>query len=573
MNYKELLNINLETFHFLRPEWLWAFLPLAIVVFLMIFIKNKQHKWQDNIASHLREFVIVNNSDKLIWLNRLIFLLFFSFLIISMSGPSWKLIDKPGTKTKSTFYIILDLSQSMLAKDLQPNRLERAKFKIKDLFKENPHSSTGLIVYSGTAHLVVPATNDYSIVEEYLNALSPKILYYKGSNLPLAITLADSITPSDSPLSLFVLTDTPSQNDYNAISEFSENEKHRTFVMPLATIAGSSVPSFRGNRILKDKNGRDVYSKLDPKILKNLSALENCDVVPMVLDNTDVKLIAEKVKKQKEFFEDEKNEEDWQDSGVLLMPFILLISLFWFRKGFSVLPVLFLFFSSCDNVNSYDDLWYTKDFQGQILEDKLEYNEAGLVYVEHLRKGSAFYKDGNYSIAIEEFSKDTTAIASYNLGLAYMQTGNYNDAMLAFDNAFAKDSTLTQANKSKEILQNWMTDNLPKEKLDSIKNINEKGRGKPQNDDESLDDANKEVKKLPKDMENRVSDETESNVRKAKESEDMPMEIDNKQKQNQDAKNMLIRKISADPATFLKRKFQYQQRKYYKDIELSDEVW
>ncbi|MCK5906649.1 MAG: hypothetical protein KAG37_03615, partial [Flavobacteriales bacterium] len=143
----------------------------------------------------------------------------------------------------------------------------------------------------------------------------------------------------------------------------------------------------------------------------------------------------------------------------------------------------------------------------------------------------------------------------------------------AFDNAFAKDSTLTQANKSKEILQNWMTDNLPKEKLDSIKNINEKGRGKPQNDDESLDDANQEVKKLPKDMDNRVSDETESNVRKAKESEDMPMEIDNKEKQNQDAKNMLIRKISADPATFLKRKFQYQQRKYYKDIELSDEVW
>ena len=573
MNYKELLNINWETFHFLREEWLWAFVPLAIILMLMFFVKNIEQKWQSNIAPHLREFVIVNNSDRLIWINRLVFFLFTSLVIISMSGPSWKMIDKPSTKTKSTFYIILDLSQSMLAKDLQPNRLERAKFKIKDLFKENPHSSTGLIVYSGTAHLVVPATNDYSIIEEYLNALSPKILYYKGSNLPLAITLADSITPKESPLSLFILTDTPTQNDYNAISEFSKNEKHHTFLMPLATIAGASVPAFRGRGILKDKQGKNVYSKLNQSILRNLSSIDNCDVVPLVLDNTDVKLIAEKVKKQKEFYEDEKNEEDWQDSGVLLMPIILFIGLFWFRKGFKVLPIVLLFFTSCDNVNTFDDLWYTKDFQGQLLEDKSEFNSAGQIYTEHIRKGSAFYKDGNYGLAIEQFSKDTTAVASYNLGLAYMQTGNYNDAMLAFDKAYKKDSTLSSANKTKQLLQNWLTDNLPKEKLDSIKNITEKGRGKPQNDDESLDDANKEIKKLPKDMEDRVSDEVESNVRRGKESEDMPMENEIKKRQNQNAKNMLIRKISTDPATFLKRKFQYQQRKYYKDIKLSDEVW
>lgn len=573
MNYKELLNINWDTFHFLREEWLWTFVPLAVILVLMIFVKNIEQKWQSNIAPHLREFVIVNNSDKWIWLNRIVFILFFSTLIVAMSGPSWKLIDKPSTKTKSTFYIILDLSQSMLAKDLQPNRLERAKFKIKDLFKENPHSSTGLIVYSGTAHLVVPATNDYSIIEEYLNALSPEILYYKGSNLSLAITLADSITQKESPLSLFVLTDTPTLKEYNAVIEFSENEKHHTFIMPLATIAGASVPAFRGRGILKDKQGKNVYSKLNPSVLKKLSSIENCDVVPMVLDNTDVKLIAEKVKKQKEFFEDEKNEEDWQDSGVLLMPIILILGLFWFRKGFKVLPVILLFFTSCENINTFDDLWYTKDFQGQLLEEKSEFNDAGHTYAEHIRKGSAFYKDGNYSLAIEQFSSDTTAIASYNLGLSYMQTGNYADAMNAFDDAYSKDSTLTNANKTKQLLQNWLTDNLPKEKLDSIKNITKKGRGKPQNDDESLDDANKEIKKLPKDMEDRVSDETESNVRKGKESEDMPMENEIKKKQDQNAKNMLIRKISADPATFLKRKFQYQQRKYYGDIELSDEVW
>ncbi|MEN8137393.1 MAG: VWA domain-containing protein [Bacteroidota bacterium] len=573
MEYKELLNINWEEFHFLRPEWLWAFVPFVVILVLMIFVKNKEHKWQENIATHLRQFVIVNHNDKNIWLNRFLFVLFFSILIIAMSGPSWKMIEKPGTKTKSVFYIVLDISQSMLAKDLQPNRLERAKFKIKDLFKENPHSSTGLIVYEGTAHLVVPATNDYSIIEEYLNPLSPKILYVKGSNLPLAIELADSITPGDSPLSLFVLTDSPGNNDYNAIREFCSNEKHNFFLMPLATIAGANVPAFRGKGTLKDIKGEPVHSKLNASVIKNISSIENCDVVPMVLDNTDVKLIAEKVKAQKEFLKDEKNEEDWQDSGILLMPVILILSLFWFRKGFSLLPVILLFFSSCNDIETFDDLWYTKDYQGQMREEEGEFNDAATKYTESIRKGSAYYKDGNYSLAIEQFSQDTTAMASYNLGLAHMQAGNYNEALMAFETAYAKDSTLTMAKDSEKLLQNWMNDNLPKARLDSLKKINEKGRGKPKNKDESLDDANQEVKEKPKDMENRLSDETESNIRKAKESEDMPMEIDNKKKQNQDARKMLIRKISADPETFLKRKFQYQQRKYYKNVDQGEEIW
>ena len=81
-------------------------------------------------------------------------------MIIGMAGPTWKKKEIPGQKIQAVVLIALDLSKSMMTKDIQPNRIERAKFKINDFLDANPRARAGLIAFAGTAHPVLPFTSD-----------------------------------------------------------------------------------------------------------------------------------------------------------------------------------------------------------------------------------------------------------------------------------------------------------------------------------------------------------------------------------------------------------------------------
>ncbi|MGX7835724.1 tetratricopeptide repeat protein, partial [Campylobacter fetus subsp. venerealis] len=92
-----------------------------------------------------------------------------------------------------------------------------------------------------------------------------------------------------------------------------------------------------------------------------------------------------------------------------------------------------------------EDLWFTKDYQGQKLSDQGDFEEAAERFEDPLRKGVAYYKAGNYEAAIQEFKNDTSAYGAYNLGLAYYKNGDYYAAQDAFEEAEEMDPTMDQA--------------------------------------------------------------------------------------------------------------------------------
>jgi Ca-activated chloride channel family protein len=111
-----------------------------------------------------------------------------SFFIISiavfgLAGPTWKKIELPEKILETPLIILLDLSQSMMTDDIQPNRLERAKFKISDFLEANPKVRVGLVGFSGTAHTLVPLTKDYKIIESYLKNITTNVLPFQGTDL------------------------------------------------------------------------------------------------------------------------------------------------------------------------------------------------------------------------------------------------------------------------------------------------------------------------------------------------------------------------------------------------------
>lgn len=576
---KEYLHIDWNLFHFLRPEWLWLFIPMAIIALLTFMKSSSAQQWQKKIAPHLRPFII-NKGSRFAQLGPIVlFIIITSLMVISAAGPTWKKVEVPGSKSEAILLIALDLSQSMIVEDISPNRLERAKFMVKDLLEAKPGARVGLMVYAGTAHTVVIPSMDYDMVAYQMENLQPSIMPLQGTKLKNALSLADTLlNQTEAPSTLLLISDDINSTQASELKKFAQSNHHKIELLSLATLQGGKIPNPSGGYFKKD--GKYVISKLEQNILFELQKEKNIHVNTMSFDKENMIAIAEKVRENLEFrSKDEEKEEEWQEMGYVLVWLIVIFFVLWFRKGWMIqYSILLFFFSSCTSVDSWDDLWYSKDYQAQKKMNNEDYSEAASQFESLNHKGIAFYKAGDFESAIEVFKQDSSSTSLYNLGLAFAASGQNDLAQQALSLAQEKDpnnSNIQESLKNNE--QKIMTvDSLrisnpeeakkleesdqPKEKLEE-----RRAKGK---DEELTSDT--EVKELPKDGK-RVTDEQETGMRKAKELEKVPDDF--KAGDGENAQNVLLREISADPSEFLRRRFKFQYEKYYSQEQEAIDPW
>jgi len=232
MNYwqhlKDILShIDWAQFHFLRPRALYLFVPLAVIVVLLILGNKERRKWKTMINASLRRYMFTRGSWSAIILPLLAFIIAMSCVILGIAGPTWKKKEIPGEKIQAVVLIALDLSKSMLAKDIQPDRLERAKFKITDFLDANPRARAGLIAYAGTAHPVLPFTSDYKLIKFQSASLDNSIMPVQGSNIEVLITLMDSIMKQvAAPSTVLLMTDAIDAEDATLLNNWINSTIH-----------------------------------------------------------------------------------------------------------------------------------------------------------------------------------------------------------------------------------------------------------------------------------------------------------------------------------------------------------
>jgi len=556
------LNINWEDFHLLRPLFLWLLLPAFVVLLIGLFGLRDQVKWKRVIASHLRPYVIQKGSEgKMRWMQSALFF-FISIAIVGAAGPTWEKIEVPGKTLETPLLILLDLSQSMMAEDIQPNRLERAKFKINDLLDANPRARVALIGFAGTAHTIVPLTIDYKIIRSHLDGLTPEIMPYPGTKLEAALVLADTlIRVTSAPATLLLVTDDFTDETVSLLQQFVNQGNRKVEILPMNTVTGSNVPASGSNRPMRDNQGNIVHSALDNNILNQLVSIEKIDVNTLTLDNSDMELLAKSISVNLEFKEkDEEKEDDWKDRGLwFIIPFVLF-GLMWFRKGWVIYSLLLMLgFSSCNGDLSFRDLWLTQDFQAQKLYDQGDFEQAAELFTDPMRSGLAYYKSGSYKDAIRAFSQDTTAMGAYNLGMAYYKNGDYAAAEQAFGMAVEMNPTMGDAGKNQKLMKQMAagTDEVnPEEAEESV--AAEQAQNIENKDMEDLGGGGQEATK--EDMEKERKEESvQTDIRKGKELDEVP---DNFEAGKQDeSQKILMRKVDDDPALFLKRKFAHQVKR------------
>jgi len=180
-------------FHFIRPFWLLVLLPLATLAWLLWRQSPAMQAWSEVCDRHLLSHLMRAQGKSRRWAS-LLFLLASAFLmIISLAGPTWSRLPVPTYKQIQPRVLVLDMSDAMLANDLSPDRLSRAKFKLHDLFTRRDVGQFGLVVYTGEPFVVSPLTDDGETIDALLSSLTPDIMPVAGQQLDTALEEAGKL--------------------------------------------------------------------------------------------------------------------------------------------------------------------------------------------------------------------------------------------------------------------------------------------------------------------------------------------------------------------------------------------
>jgi Mg-chelatase subunit ChlD len=180
----------IDGFHLLRPDLLWALLACPLVALALWYRRVHQGDWTKVIDAELLPYLLPDQRGKSqrsrVWIPTLLLTL----VTLGAAGPSLQRVELPVIKRADALVIVLDLSASMLAADVQPSRVQRARQKILDLLDTREEGVTGLVVFAGDAHVVTPLTDDTRTIANLMPALSPAIMPLPGADATSALELA-----------------------------------------------------------------------------------------------------------------------------------------------------------------------------------------------------------------------------------------------------------------------------------------------------------------------------------------------------------------------------------------------
>jgi len=311
--------------HFLRPEVFWLVLPVVMVLPALWRQGGAEARWRGVIAPHLLEHLIVRPEGRR--RVRPLHLLGTALVIgvLAAAGPTWRREPPPFTEDTAPLIIVLDLSENMLVHDVQPSRLERAQQKIRDVLDGRKGAKTALLVYAGSAHLVLPLTDDPGVIAAFVEDLNPSVMPLPGSDPAKALALAERILDDEkSPGTILFLTSGIGGDAVPAFAAHGTSSRDQVLVLAVGTTTGGPIP------------GSNAFSSLDRNGLEKLTSETGIGVIGVTPDDEDVKELTRRISLHLTAVRHENEEGRWRDEGWWLVWPLAVIVLVWFRRGWLV---------------------------------------------------------------------------------------------------------------------------------------------------------------------------------------------------------------------------------------------
>lgn len=559
---------GLGLIHFIRPGWLLA-LPLALLLpWWWQRARRPSGDWEKICDPHLLRWLSVEQAGRdhrslRRWLATFALLI----TLLALAGPAWQQLPESAFSAHDAHVIALDLSASMLAEDLRPDRLTRARFLLADVLAESREGQTGLVAFAGDAYVVSPLTNDTNTITNLLPALRPDIIPVGGSRADRALDLAADLLlrTGFSRGEILLVSDAADAADAAKARELHDRGII-TSVLAVGTFEGAPIPSGKG--FVTDRDGNVVIARLAARSLQDVAAAGGGNYSAI----NGIAASGGSPWAQREGNEFSRREaaldQRWKDTGPYLVLLLLPLAAMAFRRGVLFLLPLGLLAGLLQappvRADGWDDLWLRKDQQAARALSAQEPDRAAALAVDPALAGEAWYRSGKLDQARSAWSGLDTADAHYNRANALANLGEYEAALQSYDQALQLDDAQEDARFNRQLVEQL----LQQQQQEQQQQDPQGDTGEPQ-DDESAQPSSAGEDANPSDDESSAQSESsgQENEQPGELGEGEPQagepeSIDSWSEEDAQAMEQWLRRIPDDPGGLLRRKFmgQHQRR-------------
>lgn len=248
---------------FLYPNVLWVIL-LPVIVLIVLIATNKdsmQIVFDENILAKLavKSSYMKKSSRNILFFAAII------FMTISLARPVMNNYEQEVKQKLVPIVVAIDVSRSMFANDIFPNRLELAKKKVKNIISISKTSAIGVVLFAKSAFMLSPVTEDFSSLLYLVNNLDTGLNFDNGSNIMAMIESSNDLMRDFNSKNIILFSDGGNSEDYSKEAEYAKKHNINIFAIGLATKKGSPIPTKDG--YLTDENGNIVTVGLNENII------------------------------------------------------------------------------------------------------------------------------------------------------------------------------------------------------------------------------------------------------------------------------------------------------------------
>lgn len=568
-------------FHFLRPEWLYGLLPVVLAALMLLRQGLDAGRWKRAVDPELADWLVESGWQGGARLGVIALLLAWSVAVLAMAGPTWERRPQPVSRTNDAMVVILDLSLSMYAQDLSPSRLVRARLKIADVLEARKDGQTGLVVYAGDAHVVVPLTDDVRTINNLLPSLEPGVMPVLGSRVDDALTLASELLDEAEASGGRILL--ISDEIVDTAAAIGAANRYPVLVLGIGTDDGAPIPLAAIDRTgFLEANGRTVMARLDEGPLRALANSSGGSYARFATSDADLRtLLGGGTLDGRADEEDRERERErefdlWIDMGPWLVLLVLPVVLLTFRRGI-VAVLLVAAMGTGEDVLAAENSWFQTSDQAAyraLREGRSE--DAVKLFEDPAWQAIALYRAEAYEAAASAFGVES-ADAYYNQGTALARAMKLPEAQAALKRALELDPSLEDARDNLDVVERLMEEQKPdseneqgsqEDDPNSEGNESDASQQDQQSSSDSSEEQQENAERGDADEEGQESeqsegDQQEEGVEEGQEAESDEMLAQRSREQEQ-ALEQWLRRVPDEPGALLRRKFRYETDRRYR---------
>ena len=261
-------------FRFENPIYLWLLLIIPILIILKIMMWYVQRKKLSRIGNPtLLKELMPDVSRFRPWVKFLLLITALSSLILTLARPQFGSKISHEKRNGIEAIIALDISNSMLAQDVQPSRLDKSKLMIENLINSFINDKIGLVVFAGEAYVQLPITSDYVSAKMFLSDITPNLISAQGTDIARAIRVSlSSFTQQKGVGKAIILITDGEDNEGGALEAVKEAKEKgvNVFILGVGDSKGAPIPLGNGE-YLKDNHGQTVMTALNENMCKEIA--------------------------------------------------------------------------------------------------------------------------------------------------------------------------------------------------------------------------------------------------------------------------------------------------------------